>query len=65
VAEGLVEEGAIVPLGAVIAGLHPGRGSEEEITLFDGTGIGLQDLAVAAAALARAEKGEEATAAAS
>lgn len=65
VAEGLVAEDAIVPLGAVIAGLHPGRRSEDEITLFDGTGVGLQDLAAAAAALARAGKDEEAATAAS
>lgn len=35
-------------LGAVINGTHKGRTSESEITLFDGTGVGLQDLAVAA-----------------
>ena len=34
-----------------IRGLAPGRRSEEEITLFDGTGVGLQDLAVAGAAV--------------
>ena len=33
----------------MINGTHPGRSSAEEITLFDGTGVGLQDLAVAAA----------------
>jgi alanine dehydrogenase len=40
-----------VPLGAVVNGSHPGRTSREQITLFDGTGVGLQDLAVAAAAV--------------
>ena len=39
----------ITQIGAVINGDHPGRRSAEEITLFDGTGVGLQDLAVAAA----------------
>lgn len=34
-------------LGEVIAGLRPGRRSDSEITLFDGTGVALQDLAVA------------------
>ena len=34
-------------LGEVIAGLKPGRRSDGEITLFDGTGVALQDLAVA------------------
>lgn len=48
IAAGLIEAGAISQLGAVINGTHPGRGSDAEITLFDGTGVGLQDLAVAA-----------------
>ncbi|ETX16681.1 ornithine cyclodeaminase [Roseivivax halodurans JCM 10272] len=56
VSAGLISESDIAELGAVINGSHPGRRSDEEITLFDGTGVGLQDLAVAAAvvALARA-----------
>lgn len=55
VAQGLIAEGDITPIGAVINGTHAGRSSAEEITLFDGTGVGLQDLAVAsvAARLAR------------
>ncbi|HAJ92294.1 MAG TPA: ornithine cyclodeaminase, partial [Gammaproteobacteria bacterium] len=36
-------------------GTHPGRNSEGEITLFDGTGVGLQDLAVASVAAKLAE----------
>ncbi|WHQ72921.1 iminosuccinate reductase BhcD [Methylorubrum extorquens] len=51
VAQGLVAEREIVELGRVINGDHPGRTSSEEITLFDGTGVGLQDLAVASAAV--------------
>lgn len=51
VAAGLITEADITPLGAVIAGLAPGRQSDAEITLFDGTGVGLQDLAVAGAAV--------------
>jgi ornithine cyclodeaminase len=47
VAAGLIAEGAVTPIGAVINGVHAGRTSEDEITLFDGTGVGLQDLAVA------------------
>jgi alanine dehydrogenase len=46
VAEGLIAEGDIVQVGAVINGTHGGRASDEEVTLFDGTGVGLQDLAV-------------------
>ena len=49
VAAGLITPEAITPVGAVINGTHPGRRSDAEITLFDGTGVGLQDLAVAAA----------------
>lgn len=48
VAAGLLAPEAITEIGAVIAGDAPGRGSEAEVTLFDGTGVGLQDLAVAA-----------------
>ncbi|MDM8164478.1 iminosuccinate reductase BhcD [Roseovarius sp.] len=47
VAQGLMGEGDVHQLGAVINGAHPGRRNAEEITLFDGTGVGLQDLAVA------------------
>ncbi|KNX41266.1 L-lysine cyclodeaminase [Roseovarius tolerans] len=50
VAQGLIAEGDIIPVGAVINGTHAGRASAEEITLFDGTGVGLQDLAVASVA---------------
>ena len=51
-AQHAVSEGSIAPsdvheIGAVINGSHPGRRSDAEITLFDGTGVGLQDLAVA------------------
>ena len=48
VAQGLIKESDVYQLGAVINGTHRGRISDEEISLFDGTGVGLQDLAVAA-----------------
>lgn len=48
IAEGAIAASDIVQLGAVINGSHPGRTSAGQITLFDGTGVGLQDLAVAA-----------------
>mgnify|MGYP001814573714 FL=1 len=58
VSEGLIKESDITQVGAVINGTHAGRGSGEDITLFDGTGVGLQDLAVAAAVVDLAvEKG--------
>ena len=56
VGSGLLEASAIVPLGDVLIGRHPGRRSAGEITLFDGTGVGLQDLAVAAVAVRRARE---------
>lgn len=56
VAEGLVDASAIIPLGDVLIGRHPGRQSADEVTLFDGTGVGLQDLAVAAVAVQRARE---------
>ncbi|WP_225029072.1 iminosuccinate reductase BhcD [Xinfangfangia pollutisoli] len=54
VAAGRLEPADIVPLGAVVTGAHPGRRGAGEITLYDGTGVGLQDLAVAAVAVERA-----------
>jgi alanine dehydrogenase len=56
VASGALDPAAVVPLGSVLVGTHPGRRSADEVTLFDGTGVGLQDLAVAAVAVARAEE---------
>lgn len=55
VAAGLVKDSDITPIGDVIIGKHNGRTSDEEITLFDGTGVGLQDLAVASVAAKLAE----------
>ena len=52
----------ITPIGDVINKVHSGRTSDDEITLFDGTGVGLQDLAVASVALELAtEKRKEVT----
>jgi alanine dehydrogenase len=54
-----VEAGAlgredVTELGAVLAGDAAGRCSDREVTLFDSTGLAIQDLAVALAALERA-----------
>jgi ornithine cyclodeaminase len=48
IADGMITPNDITELGAVINGTHTGRSSDTEITIFDGTGVGLQDLAVAA-----------------
>jgi ornithine cyclodeaminase len=55
IAAGSISEADITSIGDVINGTHPGRSSEGEITLFDGTGVGLQDLAVASVAAKLAE----------
>lgn len=49
ISQGLIQEADITEIGAVINGVHTGRTSDDEVTLFDGTGVGLQDLAVSAA----------------
>lgn len=55
IASGLITESDITPIGNVINKDHPGRSNDSEITLFDGTGVGLQDLAVASTAVKLAE----------
>ena len=58
----LIEKSDITEIGQVISGIHPGRTSEEEITLFDSTGIAIQDLITAKAVIDIAGKkglGEE------
>jgi ornithine cyclodeaminase len=47
IANGLLTADQITEIGAVINGDALGRTSSEDITVFDGTGVGLQDLAVA------------------
>ena len=44
---GSIKENQLTGIGQVINGDHMGRSTEEQITLFDGTGVALQDLAVA------------------
>jgi ornithine cyclodeaminase/alanine dehydrogenase-like protein (mu-crystallin family) len=54
---GLINESDRIPeLGEILAGKHPGRGLDDEITVADLTGTGVQDAAVAvhAATLAQA-----------
>ena len=51
---GLLTAGMINEIGTVINGETSGRTSEREITVFDGTGVGLQDLAVATTVFERA-----------
>jgi alanine dehydrogenase len=41
-------------LGEVLVGAHPGRQSDDQVTLFDSTGLAIQDVAVARCAYDRA-----------
>ena len=48
-----VERSAVTELGAVLLEQAPGRQSPDEITVFDSTGLAIQDLAIAIAAYER------------
>jgi ornithine cyclodeaminase/alanine dehydrogenase-like protein (mu-crystallin family) len=48
---GVVTRQQVTELGAVLAGDAAGRPGPEAVTLFDSTGLAIQDLAIAAAAL--------------
>ena len=50
VADGVVTRDRVTQLGDVIAGRSEGRRSAEEVTLFDSTGLAIQDLGIATAA---------------
>ena len=54
VKDGAVRREDVVELGAILTGQGEGRRSRDEITLFDSTGLAIQDLAVARAAYAKA-----------
>jgi ornithine cyclodeaminase/alanine dehydrogenase-like protein (mu-crystallin family) len=58
VAAGRVTREQVTMLGAVLAGEVAGRSGPDAITLFDSTGLAIQDLGVAAAALRAARAGE-------
>jgi ornithine cyclodeaminase/alanine dehydrogenase-like protein (mu-crystallin family) len=51
VAAGVVGRDDVTELGAVLDGRAVGRRDDDEITLFDSTGLAIQDLAIALAAL--------------
>lgn len=54
-AQKTISESDVTTLGRVITGKHEGRG-DAEVTIFDGTGVGLQDLAVAGAVVELAKQ---------
>src|SRR3954467_256375 len=49
---GLLAQSDVTELGEVLTGMSPGRGSDEEVTLFDSTGLAIQDLAICHAVFA-------------
>ena len=51
VVQGLITRDAVTDVGAVITGQAAGRRSDGEITLFDSTGLAIQDLALCHAVL--------------
>ena len=53
--EGLLARPDVAELGRVLLGEEEGRSSDEEITVFDSTGLAVQDLAVALAVYERYE----------
>ena len=55
---GVVTREQVTELGAVLAGEKPGRPGPDAVTLFDSTGLAIQDLAIALAAHARWEGGD-------
>jgi ornithine cyclodeaminase/alanine dehydrogenase-like protein (mu-crystallin family) len=48
---GLVRQADVTELGEVLTGMSHGRASSEEVTLFDSTGLAIQDLAICHALL--------------
>jgi ornithine cyclodeaminase/alanine dehydrogenase-like protein (mu-crystallin family) len=56
VAAGAVTREDVTELGAVLAGAADGRREDDEITVFDSTGLAIQDLAVSLAALEHADE---------
>ena len=52
---GQVAREDVTIIGDVLAGTADGRGADDEITLFDSTGLAIQDLAIALAAIERAD----------
>jgi alanine dehydrogenase len=53
---GVLHEADVTPLGAVLTGTATGRRDDDEITIFDSTGLAIQDLAIALAALEQVDE---------
>jgi ornithine cyclodeaminase/alanine dehydrogenase-like protein (mu-crystallin family) len=53
---GVLARDDVTQLGDVLAGQADGRRSDDEATVFDSTGLAIQDLAIALAALERVDE---------
>jgi alanine dehydrogenase len=53
---GLIGRDDVATLGDVLAGTAPGRQHPEDVTIFDSTGLAIQDLAIALAAMEKADE---------
>lgn len=53
---GLGEEAIAAELGEVLVGTHPGRASDDELTVFKSLGLGVEDLAAAELVVRRARE---------
>jgi ornithine cyclodeaminase/alanine dehydrogenase-like protein (mu-crystallin family) len=53
---GVLRRDDVTQLGDVLAGSRDGRQLNRDITVFDSTGLAIQDLAIALAALERADE---------
>jgi ornithine cyclodeaminase/alanine dehydrogenase-like protein (mu-crystallin family) len=53
---GVISRADVTALGDVLSGQAAGRSADDEITVFDSTGLAIQDLAIALAALERADE---------
>jgi alanine dehydrogenase len=58
VERGQITRADVTDLGAVLAGSAPGRRDDEETTLFDSTGLAIQDLGIAIAVVEAHGRGE-------
>jgi len=58
VERGLLGRESVTTLGGIVAGDERGRHTDADVTVFDSTGLAIQDLAIAIAALRKYEAGE-------
>lgn len=55
-AAGILDREAVVSLGAIVAGDHPGRGSDDDLVVVSPIGLAIEDVAWAAHVFRRAEE---------